>query len=67
MVNLKCIAVGVVLCLAPLWSGGARAGLRAYSLPELEEMALKTHPALQVAGAEIKKRYFFISLTAVIF
>ena len=31
------------------------AGLRAYSLPELEEMALKTHPALKVAGAEIKK------------
>ena len=53
--NLKCIAVGVVLCLAPLWSSGAKAGLRAYSLPELEEMALKTHPALKVAGAEIKK------------
>lgn len=53
--NLKWIAVGVALCLAPLWSGGAMAGLRAYSLPELEEMALKTHPALQVAGAEIKK------------
>ena len=53
--NLKCIAVGVVLCLAPLWSGGAMAGLRAYALPELEEMALKTHPALKVAGAEIKK------------
>ena len=53
--NLKCIAVGVVLGLAPLWSGGAMAGLRAYALPELEEMALKTHPALKVAGAEIKK------------
>ena len=45
----------MVLCLAPLWSSGAKAGLRAYSLPELEEMALKTHPALKVAGAEIKK------------
>jgi len=54
-VNLKCIAVGVVLGSALLWSGGAMAGLRAYFLPELEEMALKTHPALQVAGAEIKK------------
>ena len=53
--NLKRLAVGVVLCLTPLWSGGAMAGLRAYSLPELEEMALKTHPALKVAGAEIKK------------
>jgi cobalt-zinc-cadmium efflux system outer membrane protein len=31
------------------------AGIRAYALPELEEMALKTHPALKVAGAEIKK------------
>jgi outer membrane protein, heavy metal efflux system len=54
-VNLKRLTVGVVLCLTPLWSGGAMAGLRAYSLPELEEMALKTHPALKVAGAEIKK------------
>ncbi len=53
--NLKRLAVGVVFCLAPLWSGGVMAGLRAYSLPELEEMALKTHPALKVAGAEIKK------------
>lgn len=53
--NLKCIVVGMILGLAPLWSGGARAGLRAYSLPELEEMALKTHPALKIAGAEIKK------------
>ena len=40
--NLKCIIVGVVLGLAPLWSGGAQAGLQAYALPELEEMALKT-------------------------
>ena len=53
--NLKWIAVGVVLGVAPLWSGGAMAGLRAYALPELEEMALKTHPSLQVSGAEIKK------------
>ena len=55
MVNLKRLAVGVVLCLAPLWYGSAISGLRAYSLPELEEMALQTHPALQVSGAEIKK------------
>ncbi len=53
--NLKRLAVGVVLCLAPLWYGSAISGLRAYSLPELEEMALQTHPALQVSGAEIKK------------
>ncbi|MGB8992086.1 MAG: TolC family protein [Desulfobaccales bacterium] len=31
------------------------AGPRTYSLPELEEMVSKTHPALKVAGAEIKK------------
>ena len=53
--NLKRLAVGVVFCLAPLWSGGAMASSRTYSLPELEEMAFKTHPALQVAGAEINK------------
>jgi outer membrane protein, heavy metal efflux system len=54
-VNLKRLAVGVVFCLAPLWSGGAIAGTRTYSLQELEEMALKTHPALKVAGAETNK------------
>jgi outer membrane protein, heavy metal efflux system len=54
-VNLKWITVGVVLGLGSLWSGGAMAGPRAYALPELEELALKTHPALQIAGAEIKK------------
>ena len=53
--NLKRLAVGVVLCLAPFGPAELMAGLRAYSLPELEEMALKTHPALKVAGAEIKK------------
>ncbi len=55
MVNLKRLAVGVVFCLAPLWAGGAMAGPRTYSLQELEEMVLKTHPALKVSGAEIKK------------
>jgi cobalt-zinc-cadmium efflux system outer membrane protein len=55
MVNLKWIAVGVVFCLTPLWYGWARAETRAYALAELEEMALKTHPSLQVSGAEIKK------------
>src|SRR4030042_1579802 len=55
MVNLKWLAVGIVIGLTPLWCSGAMAGLRAYALPELEEMALKTHPALKVAGAEIKK------------
>ncbi len=53
--NLKRIAVGVVFCLMPLWPGWARAETRAYPLAELEEMALKTHPSLQVSGAEIKK------------
>jgi outer membrane protein, heavy metal efflux system len=55
MVNLKRLAAGVVFCLTPLWSGGALAGSRNYSLQELEEMVAKTHPALKVAGAEIKK------------
>ncbi|MCK9376504.1 MAG: TolC family protein [Syntrophobacterales bacterium] len=55
MVNLKRLAVGVVFCLAPYWSGGALADSRTYALPELEEMALKTHPALKIAGAEISK------------
>jgi len=54
-VNLKRLAVGVVFCLAPLWAGGAMAGPRTYSLQELEEMVLKTHPSLKVSGAEIKK------------
>ena len=53
--NLKRLAVGVVFCLAPLWAGGAMAGPRTYSLQELEEMVLKTHPSLKVSGAEIKK------------
>jgi outer membrane protein, heavy metal efflux system len=55
MVNLKKLAVGVVFGLTPLWTGGALAGPRTYSLPELEEMVAKTHPALKVAGAEISK------------
>jgi outer membrane protein, heavy metal efflux system len=55
MVNLKWIAVGVVFGLTPLWCGWAGAETRSYALAELEEMALKTHPALQVSGAEIKK------------
>jgi cobalt-zinc-cadmium efflux system outer membrane protein len=55
MVNLKRLAVGLVFILALLWSGGAGAGARTYSLQELEEAVLKTHPALTVAGAEINK------------
>jgi len=55
MVNLKRLAVGVIFCLTPLWAGGAMAGPRTYSLQELEEMVLKTHPSLKVSGAEIKK------------
>jgi cobalt-zinc-cadmium efflux system outer membrane protein len=55
MVNLKRLAVGVVFCLTPLWTGGALASPRTYSLQELEETVLKTHPALKVAGEEINK------------
>ncbi|MHB9075023.1 MAG: TolC family protein [Desulfobaccales bacterium] len=55
MVNLKRLAVGVVFCLTPLWTGTAMAGPRTYSLQELEEIVSKTHPALKVAGAEISK------------
>jgi cobalt-zinc-cadmium efflux system outer membrane protein len=33
----------------------ALAGQKAYSLKELEEIALKIHPSLQIYGAEIKK------------
>jgi cobalt-zinc-cadmium efflux system outer membrane protein len=55
MVNLKRLAVGVVFCLTPLWTGAAMAGPRTYSLQELEEIVSKTHPALKVAGAEISK------------
>jgi outer membrane protein TolC len=54
-VNLKRLAVGVVFCLTPLWTGGAMASPRTYSLQELEEIVSKTHPALKVAGAEISK------------
>ena len=53
--NLKRLAVGVVFCLAPLWSGGAMASSRTYALPELEEMALQINPNLKKAGEEIKK------------
>jgi cobalt-zinc-cadmium efflux system outer membrane protein len=44
-------ALGLLL-LSPLL---ALAGQKAYSLKELEEIALKIHPSLQVSGAEIKK------------
>jgi len=54
MVNLKRLAVGVI-CLGLFWSGWAGAEVRPLSLAELEEMALKMHPSLNVASAEIKK------------
>ncbi len=44
-------ALGLLL-LSPLM---ALAGQKAYTLKELEEIALKIHPSLQVSGAEIKK------------
>jgi outer membrane protein, heavy metal efflux system len=53
--NLKKIAAGVVFGLLPLWSGWAMAEIRAYSMAELEEIALKTHPSLHISGAEVKK------------
>jgi len=55
MVNLKRLAVGLVFILTLLGPGGAMAGARTYSLQELEEAVLKTHPAMKVAGAEINK------------
>lgn len=55
MLNLKKMAAGAVFCLMPLWVGWAGAEGRAYSLAELEEIALKTHPSLQISGAEVKK------------
>ncbi len=53
--NLKRLAVGGVLCLGLFWSGWATAAVRPLSLVELEELALKIHPSLQVANADIKK------------
>ncbi|HSO72394.1 MAG TPA: TolC family protein, partial [Thermodesulfobacteriota bacterium] len=53
--NLKKIAAGVVFGLLPLWPGWAMAETPAYSLADLEEIALKTHPSLHISGAEIKK------------
>ncbi|MHB9071974.1 MAG: TolC family protein [Desulfobaccales bacterium] len=44
-------ALGLLL-LSPVM---ATAGQKAYSIKELEEIALKIHPSLQVSGAEIKK------------
>jgi outer membrane protein, heavy metal efflux system len=55
VVNLKRLAVGGVLILSLTWSGWAAAEMRSLSLAELEEMALKIHPSLKVAGTEIKK------------
>ena len=55
MVNLNKLAVGGVLFLSLIWSGWAAAEVRSLSLAELEEMALKIHPSLKIAGAEIKK------------
>jgi cobalt-zinc-cadmium efflux system outer membrane protein len=55
VVNLKKLAVGGVFFLSLIWSGWAAAEVRSLSLAELEEMALKIHPSLKVASAEIKK------------
>ncbi len=55
MVDLKKLAVGGVLVLSLTWSGWAAAEMRSLSLAELEEMALKIHPSLKVAGAEVRK------------
>ncbi len=53
--NFKRLAVGAIFFLTLLGTGTALAGPRTYSLQELEEMVLKTHPALKVVGAEINK------------
>jgi cobalt-zinc-cadmium efflux system outer membrane protein len=55
VVNLKKLAVGGVLFLSLIWSGWAAAEVRSLSLAELEEMAVKIHPSLKIAGAEINK------------
>jgi cobalt-zinc-cadmium efflux system outer membrane protein len=43
------------LCLVLLIVAPASAGPQGYSLQELEEIALKTHPGLKKAGEEVKK------------
>jgi outer membrane protein, heavy metal efflux system len=55
MVNLKKLAMQGFLFFSLIWPALAQAGGRPLSLTELEGMALKTHPSLQVTGAEIKK------------
>jgi cobalt-zinc-cadmium efflux system outer membrane protein len=53
--NLKKLAAGIVFGLLPLWSGWTMAETRAYSMAELEEIALKTHPSLRISAAAVKK------------
>ncbi len=56
MANLKRrLAVGGVFFLGVFWSVWGQAEVRPLSLAELEETALKIHPSLKAAGAEIKK------------
>jgi cobalt-zinc-cadmium efflux system outer membrane protein len=55
MANLKRLAVGGIFFLGIFWSVWAQAEARPLSLAELEETALKIHPSLKAAGAEIKK------------
>ncbi len=55
MVNLNKLAMRGVLFFSLVWPAWTQAGGRPLSLADLEEMALKTHPSLEVAGAEIKK------------
>jgi len=55
VVNFTKLAMIGVLFFGMIWPAYAQAGARPLSLPELEEMALKIHPSLKVADAEIKK------------
>jgi cobalt-zinc-cadmium efflux system outer membrane protein len=49
------LALVIALWLVPLLSGPAAAEARAYSLSELEEIALKVNPALGVAAEDVAR------------
>jgi cobalt-zinc-cadmium efflux system outer membrane protein len=55
MVNPKRLAMGGIFILGLSWSLWAQAEVRPLTLAQLEEMALAINPALEAAGAEIKK------------
>lgn len=55
MVKLKRLAVGGMMILSLSWTVGGEAAVRPLPLAEVEEMALRIHPSLKAAGAEVKK------------